>query len=44
MKYGPILGAGAMFSLACSWAALVMAPQLQLGSLAPAPLPNSTEI
>jgi cbb3-type cytochrome oxidase cytochrome c subunit len=44
MRYGPILGAGAMFSLACSWAALVMAPQLQLGALAPAPLPNSTEI
>lgn len=44
MKYGPIIGAGAMFSLACSWAALVMAPQIQLGSLAPAPLPNSTEI
>lgn len=44
MRYGPILGAGALFSLACSWAALVMAPQLQLGSLAPAALPNSTEI
>lgn len=44
MKYGPLLGAGAVLSLACSWAALVMAPQLQLGSLAPAPLPNSTEI
>lgn len=44
MRYGPIIGAGAMFSLACSWAALVMAPQLQLGALAPAPLPNSTEI
>lgn len=44
MRYGPILGAGAMFSLACSWAALIMAPQVQLGSLAPAPLPNSNEI
>ncbi len=44
MRHGPIIGAGALFSLACSWAALVMAPQLQLGALAPAPLPNSTEI
>ena len=42
MRYGPIIGAGAMFSLACSWAALVMAPQLQLGDLAPAPIPNSS--
>jgi cbb3-type cytochrome oxidase cytochrome c subunit len=44
MKYGPIIGAGAMFSLACSWAALVMAPQLQLGALAPAPIPNTTDV
>lgn len=44
MRYGPLIGAGAMFSLACSWAALVMAPQLQLGSLAPEPLPNTTEL
>ncbi|MEQ2005664.1 MAG: hypothetical protein ABMA26_02610 [Limisphaerales bacterium] len=44
MKYGPIIGAGAMFSLACSWAALVMAPQLQLGALAPAPIPNSSDV
>ncbi len=44
MKYGPIIGAGAMFSLACSWAALVMAPQLQLGALAPAPVPNSSDV
>lgn len=44
MRYGPIIGAGAMFSLACSWAALVMAPQLQLGSLAPAPIPNSSDV
>lgn len=42
MRYGPIIGAGAMFSLACSWAALVMAPQLQLGDLAPAPIPNTS--
>lgn len=44
MRYGPIVGAGAMFSLACSWAALVMAPQLQLGALAPAPIPNSSDV
>lgn len=44
MRYGPLIGAGAMFSLACSWAALVMAPQIQLGALAPEALPNSTEI
>lgn len=44
MRYGPIIGAGAMLSLACSWAALVMAPQLQLGALAPDTLPNSTEV
>lgn len=44
MRYGPIIGAGALFSLACSWAALVMAPQLQLGALAPAPIPNSSEV
>ena len=44
MKYGPIIGAGAMFSLACSWAALVMAPQLQLGALAPAPIPNTSDV
>lgn len=44
MRYGPIIGAGAMFSLACSWAALVMAPQLQLGALAPAPIPNTSDV
>lgn len=44
MRYGPILGSGALVSLACSWVALVMAPQLQLGALAPAPLPNSTDV
>ena len=44
MRYGPIIGAGAMFSLACSWAALVMAPQLQLGDLPPAAIPNSAEV
>ena len=44
MKYGPVIGAGAMVSLACSWAALVMAPQLQLSSLAPAPIPNTTDV
>lgn len=44
MRYGPIIGAGAVFSLACSWAALVMAPQLQLGDLAPAPIPNSSDV
>lgn len=44
MKYGPIIGAGALFSLACSWAALVMAPQLQLGALAPAPIPNTSDV
>lgn len=43
MRYGPIIGAGAMISLACSWAALVMAPQLQLGALAPAPIPNTAD-
>jgi len=44
VRYGPLLGAGALFSLVCSWAALIMAPQLQLGALAPGPLPNSTEV
>ena len=44
MKHGPIVGAGAMISLAASWAALVMAPQLQLGALAPTPLPNTGEL
>ncbi len=44
MRYGPIIGAGALFSLACSWAALVMAPQLQLGALAPAPIPNTSDV
>ena len=43
MRYGPIIGAGALFSLACSWAALVMAPQLQLGDLSPAPIPNTPD-
>jgi cbb3-type cytochrome oxidase cytochrome c subunit len=33
-----------MFSLACSWAALIMAPQLQLGALAPAPIPNTSDV
>ncbi|MBI5799538.1 MAG: hypothetical protein HZA92_02265 [Verrucomicrobia bacterium] len=44
MRHGPIIGAGALFSLACSWAALVMAPQLQLGALAPAPIPNTSDV
>lgn len=44
MRYGPLIGAGAMFSLACSWAALVMAPQLQLGALAPVPIPNTPDV
>lgn len=44
MNHGPLIAAGAFVSLACSWAALVMAPQVQLGSLAPAPIPNTSDV
>jgi cbb3-type cytochrome oxidase cytochrome c subunit len=44
MNHGPLIAAGAFVSLAFSWAALVMAPQVQLGSLAPAPIPNTSDV
>ncbi|MFA6544427.1 MAG: hypothetical protein WCS99_08375, partial [Limisphaerales bacterium] len=44
MRHGPLIAAGALVSLACSWAALVMAPQVQLSGLAPAPIPNTADV
>ncbi|MBI3876691.1 MAG: cytochrome-c oxidase, partial [Verrucomicrobia bacterium] len=44
MKRGPLIFLGAFFALACSWAALVLAPQLQLGALEPGNVLNSSDL
>jgi len=44
MTRGPLIFLGVLFSLACSWAALIFGSQLQLGALEPAAILNSSEL
>jgi len=44
MTRGALIFVGVLFSLACSWAALIFGSQLHLGALQPAAILNSSEL